>query len=120
MAGSMTGEIAGAPGDLDKVQFAIERLLDAPEGWRPLVREIVARWPEAPAGQVILAIVAAATEVERMFGPGSPSREGAAQGWRLAALVGADLCAMEALGLPHATAGDLQRYWKIDPWFLDL
>lgn len=120
MTGSMAGEIVGASGVLDKVQFAIERLLDTPEGWRPLVREMVARWPEAPAGEVMLAIVAAATEIERMFGPGSPSREGAAQGWRLAALVGADLYAMEEVGLPHATAGDLRRYWKIDPWFLDL
>ncbi len=118
--GAMAGAVTGTPGDLDRMQFAIEHLLDAPDGWRPLVREMVARWPEAPAGEVILAIVAAATEIEQMFGPGSPSREGAAQGWRLAALVGADLCAMAAVGLPHVTAGDMARYWKIDPWFRDL
>lgn len=116
----MTGAVSGTPGDPGMVEFVIERLLDAPDGWRPLVREMVARWPETPAGEVILAVVTAASEIERMFGPGSPAREGAAQGWRLAALLGVDLYAMVALGLPHATAGDLARYWKIDPWFRDL
>lgn len=124
MAGEMTaasgGAISAAARDLDMVQFAIECLLDAPDGWRPLVREMVARWPEAPVGELILALVTAATEIEAMFGPGSPAREGAARGWRLAALLGVDLHAMEAVGMAHATAADMARFWKIDPWFRDL
>jgi len=106
--------------DLDRVQFAVERLLDAPAGWRPLVREMVARWPEAPAGELILTLVTAATEIEAMFGPGSPAREGAGHGWRLAGLLGADLYAMQAVGMPHRRAGDLPGYWAIDPYFRDL
>lgn len=116
----MSETITATAGDVDRVQFAIECLLDGPGGWRPLVREMVARWPEASAGEIILALVTAASSIEQMFGPGSPSREGAMQGWRLAALIGADLHAMATLGLPHDTAGDLARYWKIDPWFRDL
>lgn len=116
----MTGTITATADEADRVQFAIECLLDTPDGWRPLVREMVARWPQASTGEIILALVTAASSIERMFGPGSPSREAAVQGWRLAALIGADLHAMATLGLPHDTAGDLVRYWKIDPWFRDL
>ncbi len=112
--------MSGGASDLDKVHFAIERLLDAPDGWRPLVREMVTRWPEAPAGELVYALVTAAAEIEAMFSPGSPARDGAAQGWRLAALLGVDFYAMDILGLPHGRAGDLPGYWKIDPWFRDL
>lgn len=112
--------MSGGASVLDKVHFAIEHLLDAPDGWRPLVRELVARWPEAPAAELVYVLVTAAAEIEAMFGPGSPAREGAAQGWRLAALLGVDFYAMERLGLPRARARDLPGYWKIDPWFRDL
>lgn len=106
--------------DLDRVQFALERLLDGPDGWRPLVREMALRWPEAPAGELILALATAATEIEATFGPGSPARDGARHGWRLAGLLGADLYAMEAAGLPHRRAGDLPAWWAFDPYFRDL
>lgn len=120
MTAAIGDAIPAAGGDFEKVQFAIERLLDAPDGWRPLVREMVGRWPEAPPGELILALVTAAAEIEAMFGPGSPARDGAAQGWRLAGLLGVDLYAMQAVGMAHATAADLARFWTIDPWFRDL
>ncbi|MEI2807620.1 MAG: hypothetical protein V9G18_17330 [Albidovulum sp.] len=116
----MTGAGTGAPGDLDRVQFAIERLLDAPDGWRALVRDMVGRWPEAPAGALILAIVTASAEIEAMFGPGSPARDGAERGWRLAGLLGVDLHVMATVGMAHGRAGDLADYWRIDPYFRDL
>ncbi|MBS0574601.1 MAG: hypothetical protein JSS08_15265 [Proteobacteria bacterium] len=115
----LRGTTGGAAG-LDKVHFAIGRLLGAPEGWRPLVREMVARWPDAAPGEIIFTIVSAATEIEATFAPGSPAREAADHGWRLAALVGTDLYAMEAIGLPRARAADLAAYWQIDPFFRDL
>ncbi len=105
---------------MDKVHFAIEALLSGPEGWRPLVREMVARWPEAPAGELVFALVSAASEIEAMFAAGSPSREASDQAWRLAALLGVDLYAMEAVGLARGRAGDLAAYWRIDPYFRDL
>ncbi len=105
---------------MDKVHFAIERLLARPEGWRPLVREMAHRWPDAPPGALIHALASAAADIEATFGEGSPSREAAVQAWRLAALLGADLYAMEAMGLPRSRAGDLPRYWEVDPFFRDL
>lgn len=110
---------SGAAG-LDKVHFAIAQLMGAPDGWRSLVRDMVARWPDAPATELIYAIVAAATEIERTFAAGSPSREAADHGWRLAALLGTDLYAMEIIGLPRDRAADLAAYWQIDPYFRDL
>lgn len=112
--------MSGGATSLDKVHFAIEHLLDAPNGWRPLVREMVRRWPEARASELVYVLVSAATEIEAMFAEGSPARDGAEHGWRLAALLGVDFYAMEAVGLPHATAADIPGYWKIDPYFRDL
>lgn len=112
--------MAGGPADLDKLHFALERLLGAPEGWRSLVRGLVDRWPEAQPTELIYTITLAAGEIEATFAPGSPSREAADQAWRLAALLGADLFAMEIAGLPRSRADDFWRYWRIDPWFRDL
>lgn len=105
---------------MEKVHFAIERLLAQPEGWRALVREMVETWPEAPAGEVIFALTSAASEIEAMFAPGSAAREASDHAWRLAALVGVDLYAMEAIGLPRGRAADFRAYWRIDPYFRDL
>ncbi len=112
--------MSGGAASLDKVHFAIERLLDTPNGWRPLVRDMVSRWPDARASELVYVLVSAATEIEAMFAEGSPARDGAAHGWRLAALLGVDFYAMDAVGLPHATAADMRGYWKIDPYFRDL
>lgn len=105
---------------MEKVHFAIGVLLGNPEGWRTVVREMVATWPEAPAGEMIFTLVTAASEIEGMFAPGSPSREASEHGWRLAALLGVDLYAMAEIGLPHARAADFTAYWRIDPYFHDL
>lgn len=104
----------------DKVHLAIEHLLRVPDGWRVVVRDLVQRWPDAPATELIFTLVSAATEIEAMFAQGSPACEGAAHGWRLAALLGVDLYAMQTIGLPHAKAGDFTAYWKIDPYFARL
>lgn len=81
---------------------------------------MVARWPEAQATELIYAIAAASNEIEGMFDVGSPARDASDHGWRLAALLGVDLYAMETIGLPHAKAGDFTGYWKVDPYFRDL
>jgi len=105
---------------MERVHFAIGQLLGSPEGWRAVVREMVAAWPDAPPGELILTLVTAASEIEDMFAPGSPSREASEHGWRLAALLGVDLYAMEAIGMPHRRATDFTAYWRIDPYFRDL
>lgn len=105
---------------MDKIHFAIEHLLEAPDGWRGLVRDMVNRWPDAPAAEMIFTVVSAATEIEAMFATGSPSREAAEHGWRIAALLGVDLYAMEAIGLPRSRASDFAGYWRVDPYFRNL
>lgn len=112
--------MTGGAANLDKIHFAIEQLLDAPDGWRGLVRDMVARWPEAAASEMIFTLASAASEIEAMFAKGSPSRDGAEHGWRIAALLGVDLYAMEVIGLPRARARDFAGYWRIDPYFRDL
>ena len=107
-------------GPSDKLHFAIEHLLDTPDGWRSLVREMVVRWPDAPAAELVYTLVATATEIEATFAKGSPAREGADRAWRLAALLGVDFYAMDSAGLPHRKAADLPAYWTIDPFFRDL
>ncbi|MBN2906588.1 MAG: hypothetical protein JXJ18_07765 [Rhodobacteraceae bacterium] len=102
-------------------EFAIETLLATPEGWRAVVRDAAARWPDtAPLG-IVFALVSAAAEIEATFAHGSPAREAAGHGFRVAGLLAGDLYAMEALGLPRARAGDLFGYWRgHDPFFLTL
>lgn len=105
---------------LEKVEFAIEQLLDTPHGWRALVRNLVARWPEAPASELVYVLVTAASEIESRFAEGHPERACAARGWRLAALLGVDFYAMDMAGLPRGKAADIACYWTVDPYFRDL
>ncbi|MGB7268076.1 MAG: hypothetical protein WBC90_00995 [Albidovulum sp.] len=104
----------------DKVHYAIEHLLQSPDGWRAVVRGLVERWPDALATELIFTLVSAASEIEKMFAPGSPSCEGAEHGWKIAALLGVDLYAMQSIGMPHTHARDFTGYWKIDPYFKEL
>lgn len=105
---------------LEQVHFVIETLLSRPDGWRAVVREMVAQWPLAAPGELVLTLVTAASHIEETFAPGSPSREAADRAWRLAALLGADLYAMQVMQLPLRHAEDLRQYWAVDPYFRDL
>jgi hypothetical protein len=117
--GGRSDKYAGAD-VLEKVEFAIEQLLDTPHGWRALVRNLVAKWPEAPASELVYVLVTAASEIEARFAEGNPKRDIAARGWRLAALLGVDFYAMDMVGLPRHKASDIAGYWMIDPYFRDL
>ena len=104
----------------DRVNFAIERLMEPGEGWRALVREMVAHWPDVAPLEIGFSLVGAAAAIEANFAPGSPAREAALHGYRLAALLSMDVHAMDLLGMAHARAGDLAQYWEIDPFFARL
>ncbi|KEO52717.1 hypothetical protein TP2_07180 [Thioclava pacifica DSM 10166] len=97
--------------------FAIERLIEPGDGWRTLVRDLVDRWPDCPIFEIGFALVAAAAAIESNFSGTGPAGEGAARGYRLAALVSMDIYAMELLGMARATASDFHPYWQIDPFF---
>lgn len=104
-------------GSDERVVFAIEALLRGDGAWRGLVRDLVMRWPDLPPLELGLTLVSAASAIETAFSRGSPAREGAAQGYRLAALLSMDVYAMQILEMPCARAADLLDYWKIDPFF---
>ena len=100
---------------------ALESLLRSQDGWRRVVRDMVAETPDLPPLELIFVLVNAASTIEDVFAPGSPSRPAADQAMRLAALLGTDLYAMQALGLPMARAADLLAYWRAhDDFFLTL
>ena len=103
-----------------RAEFAAERLLDHDGRWRALVRDLVARWPEADPLDLVLTLVDAAAAIEHTFAAGSHAREGAAHGYRLAALLALDLHAMQRLGMRSTAASDLVAYWQIDNYFLRL
>lgn len=107
-------------GNEERVAFAIERLLQAGEGWRGLVRDMVGLWPDVPPLELGFALVSAASAIETSFAPGSPAREGAARGYRLAALLSMDVYAMQSLQMRHERAAELQAYWQLDPFFAEL
>jgi len=109
------------PVPLDRIDAitrrAIETLLNGPGGWRPLARNLVAAWPDAPPLELVFSIVSASEAIETMFAPGSPALAGAEAGYKVAALLAVDLFAMQSLGLPHHKASDFSGYWHDDPWF---
>lgn len=102
-------------------EFAIERLLSAPGGWRGVVREMATRWPDAPPMEMVFALVAAAEAIAGLFGPTGPAREAATQAWRLAALLSLDVHVMGGAGHPNGRAADCVAWWRAhDRYFLDL
>ncbi|MHC0053490.1 hypothetical protein [Actibacterium sp. D379-3] len=102
-------------------RFALETMLASSDGWRRVVRDMTCESPQASPLELIFALVSAASTIEGFFTPGSPSRPAADRAMRLAALIGTDLYAMEALALPRTTAADLRAYWYThDDYFLML
>ncbi|RGP38688.1 hypothetical protein D1012_00730 [Pseudotabrizicola alkalilacus] len=105
--------------DEDLIEMAVRALLSEEQDVRSLVGQLATRWPDAPALQIIHVLAMTAGTVEHMLA--APAAKLAAQdAWRMAGLVGVDLCMMEYLALPHETAGDLLAYWLThDRFFLD-
>ncbi|MFT6451741.1 MAG: putative membrane-anchored protein [Halocynthiibacter sp.] len=83
---------------------------------RSLVRDMAGHWPDAPALSISFALATAAAEVGDNF-----ACKGDQIGYRLSALVAADIFALEAMGKCPATAHDLLHFWRrVDPYFLKL
>ena len=104
----------------DRVKFALEALLDSDRGWRPLVRNMAARWSDAHPLDLVLAITSACAAIEENFTVGSSAHEAAHAGYRIASLLAVDFHAMQTLKMDHARAADLTAYWRIDPFFATL
>ena len=111
----MTGSIGH-----EWVEFAATRLIDHGDGWWALVRDMVARWPEADPVDLVLVLVEAAAAIEANFRQHARAHDGATHGYRLAALLALDIHAAARLGLRNGRAADLAAYWRIDGYSLHL
>ncbi len=104
--------------DEEMIEAVVTVLLSDKQDMRGLVGQLVTRWPDASALQIIHVLALSAGSVEHMLaGPGAA--QAAQDAWRMAGLVGVDLRMMEHLALPRDTAADLLAYWLAhDRFFL--
>lgn len=114
--------MVGASGKLDlMIEFAVESL--AGENHleiAKMVREMATRWPNEPALEIVFSITSAAASLDDMVDSES-SRRASQRGYQLAALVAADVYAIEAMGHCPAIGQDLLHFWRrADPYFLEL
>lgn len=101
------------------IEFAVAALASGdPTRTGALVRTLAQDFSGEKALSVCFAITSAAASIEdvvRHEGPGTPPT----LGYKLAALVAADILAIEALGDRTAKAVDLLHFWRrVDPYFL--
>ena len=85
-----------------------------------MVRRMAQQWPAEPALAIVFAITSAAASLEDMVDTTS-ARGSAQRGYQLAALVAADVYALEAMGKAPVVGQDLLHFWRrVDPYFLKL
>lgn len=88
------------------------RLLDMDTALADLPSLLAQAWPQAAALELGVAIACACDAIERMYVPQGALAERVVQGWRLSALVGGDVLALQVQNLPHHTAADLLDWWR--------
>lgn len=79
----------------------------------PLI--LAARWPEAPALQIGLAIALACDAIETIYLQQGALAERVNQGWRQAALIGAEVYALQLRLGADVRARDLAQVWGAAP-----
>ena len=81
-----------------------------------VVRDLAEDWPAQSALTVSFALTSAAAELE---GPSIEDQDAANSAYRLAALVAADVMAIEAMGQSNAKTTHLLQFWqRVDPFFI--
>ncbi|MBV0913635.1 hypothetical protein [Anianabacter salinae] len=104
-----------------RTNFVVERLVSSGDDSRSVVRDLAKAWPDTRALALVFALTDAAARIETLFDSETESRAAARTGYRLAALLAADVYAIEASGIAPVGVSDLQRYWhEVDPYFLTL
>ena len=94
--------------------LALERLLGGPSDWSGLAEDLAKHWPDAPVGEMILALMSASRSIEKNFRVGGPAHEGAVHGYRLAGLLGMDLYALQVVGITAPLGRDLTAWWHVE------
>lgn len=84
-----------------------------------MVANMARSWPNEAALGIAFAITTAASSYEDTVDTRN-SKQSAQRGYRMAALVAADVYAIEAMGQFPAKAQDLLHFWRrVDPYFLE-
>ncbi len=103
------------------IEFATEELLSGDAGRkRALARRMAERWPHEPALALAYAVTAATGGIEDAVG-GAARDPVVRLGYRLSALVSADVHVVQSRGQVSPVAEDLLHFWRrVDPLFLRL
>jgi hypothetical protein len=106
----------------EMIELALEALLSGSEEIRRgVVRRMCERWPDAPALSLVFALTNAAAMIEDNIAGKDADRAIGPLAFRMAAILSADIYAVESLGLRPATAHDLLHFWRrVDPPYLSL
>ena len=103
------------------IDFAIAQVSDTPDGYRSVVRELAAKWPDVTGAQTVFVLVSAAHAIERVCDAIPEPRTEVQQTFRVAALLASDLFALQKRGNFAPSGCDLTSYWREnDPFFLTL
>jgi hypothetical protein len=85
-----------------------------------LVRLLATRWPNEPALSIAFALTNAAASIEEMVDSETTPPVVLMRAYKFAALVAADVHAVQSMGKVPARASDLLHFWRrVDPWFLN-
>ena len=104
------------------IEFAMEELLSGnSQRKRAMVRRMAERWPTEPALALVYAVTSATEAIEDSFGPAAAEDPVIPLGYRLSALISADVHAVQSMGQIPSVAEDLLHFWRrVDPLFLRL
>lgn len=105
----------------EMIEFAMEELLSGNnQRKRAMVRRMAERWPGEPALALVYAVTSATGTIEDTFDPAIHDPV-IPLGYRLSALISADVHAVQSMGQVPSMAGDLLHFWRrVDPLFLRL
>ena len=95
------------------IGFAMEALLSG-DDWRrrTIVRSMAQRWPAEPALALVYAVTSAAEAIEGAFGEVGDRDPVVPSGYRLSALISADVPAIQSMGQIPPVAEDLLHFWR--------
>ena len=106
----------------DMIAFALEELLTGSDRRRrALVRDMCRKWPGVPALSIVFALTSAAATAEDNIRQETALRGIGPFAYKLAAVLAADVYAIESMGHAPALARDLLHFWRrVDGTFLEL
>ncbi|TNC49770.1 hypothetical protein FHG66_09620 [Rubellimicrobium rubrum] len=102
------------------IEFVIEELMSGDgQRRRAMVRRMAERWPAEPALALVYAVTCATETIEDTFGDSAGREPMIPLGYRLSALISADVHAVQCMGQIPSVAADLLHFWRrVDPLFL--